>query len=148
MSRALARPLVTAVLAAALAAAVPAPALAAGKRPAKAAKPAKPAPRPRPVRYVVVGTLASLDGSSITLASATGGNAKPGPGPVTLAVAASAKVVRDDAPATLASLLPGDHVAASGTRTGTTVTITKVIATSPEPELPDAEPDPAESYEP
>jgi hypothetical protein len=103
----------------------------------------KKAAAPKPARYVVVGTLSAVDGSSVTLAPTTGGNAKVRPAPVTVTVAAGATVVRDDVPATLADLVAGDHVAASGSRLDGVVTITKVVATSPV-----AEPEPTPTVEP
>lgn len=131
MTRAILRPLLAAA-AAALAVTTPLTAEAAPKRTAVT----KPKP-PRPVRYVVVGTLSTVDATSLTLAPTTGGNAKVKPAPVTVTVAETATVVRDDVAASLADLAAGDHVAASGTRTGAAVVITKVIATSPEaPETP------------
>ena len=125
MSRALTRTLFAATFAGVLAVAAPLPAVAAAKK--TTTKPA-----PKPARYVVVGTFASYDGTVVTLAPTTGGNAKTRPAPVTFTVAANAVVVRDDVPAMLSDLVAGDHVAASGTKTGTVVTITKVMATSPE----------------
>lgn len=130
MDRSLTRTLVSVLLAGAVAVTAT-PAYAAPKKTAKVRTAPKP---PRPARYVVVGTLSAVDGSTITLSPTTGGNAKTTPAPVTLTVADTATVIRDDAPATLAGLVAGDHVAASGTRTGATVTITKVVATSPVPE--------------
>lgn len=126
-----ARPLAAVLVAAVAVVAVPSTAAAASKAKAKPATVR--VVKPRPVRYVVVGTLASSTTSTITLAPTTGGNAKVRPAPVTLTVPGTAVVSRDGAAATLADLVAGDHVAASGTRTGTAVSITKVIATSPEP---------------
>ena len=127
MNRTFVRPALVLTLAAALAGATAQPAAAAPRRSAKTVKAV------RPVRYVVVGTFASTDGTTLTLAPTTGGNARTKPAPVTVAVSPTAVVIRDDVAATLADLVAGDHVAASGTRTGTSVTVTKVIATSPEP---------------
>jgi hypothetical protein len=139
LSRTLPRATFAAAAAAVVLAGAATPALAAKPAAKPVAKKAAPAPKPRPARYVVVGTLSAVDGTSLTLAPTTGGNAKVRPAPVTVTVADGATVVRDDAPATLADLVAGDHVAASGTRTGTAVTITKVVVTSPQP-APEPEP--------
>lgn len=85
---------------------------------------AEPARTRRPVRYVVAGTLRAVDGATVTLAPARAA-------PVTVTVAGDAAVIRNDAAATLADLVPGDHVAATGTQAGTAVTVTALVATAP-----------------
>ena len=90
----------------------------------------------RPARYVVAGTVSAVDGATLTLAPATGPDPKPRL--VTVTVADGATVMRNDAAATLADLVAGDRVTASGTRTGTAVTVTAVVATAPGAQAPAA----------
>ena len=87
-----------------------------------------------PDRYVVAGAVRAVDGATVTLVRDTGGTTRL----VTVTVPDGATVVRNDAAATLADLVAGDRVTATGTRSGSTVTITDVVATAPGAQAPPA----------
>ena len=106
------------------------------KAPAKPAKPEKPA---KPVKQVKVaftasGTTTAVDPAAGTVTvSAKGGTKDVRGRTVTVTVADTARIVRDDAPATLADLAAGDRITVTGTRAGTVYTALKVQAHAPEP---------------
>ena len=108
---------------------------AAGK--AKAAEKKAAAHARRDARFTATGTLVSVSGDTLTV-SVKGGNRKSLKGTdAVFTVAEGAKINRDDAPATLADLVAGDHVAVKGMRDGETLLASKVNATSPEEETAD-----------
>jgi hypothetical protein len=83
-------------------------------------------------RFTATGTLVSVDGDTLTV-SVQGGNRKALKGTdATFTVAEGAKINRDDAPATLADLVPGDHVMVKGSKDGETLVAGKVNAESTE----------------
>ena len=101
-------------------------------KPARAAKP-RPARAPKVVHVAAAGTLQSVaaDGSSITF-TVHGGRDKRARGTTkTFALSPTVAVTRNDAPAALADLQPGDHVALQGTVAGGVTTVTKVHADGP-----------------
>jgi hypothetical protein len=85
----------------------------------------------RDARFTATGTLVSVSGDTVTV-TVEGGNRKALKGTdAVFTVAEGAHINRDDAPATLADLVAGDHVAVKGARDGETLVATKVNATSP-----------------
>ena len=91
----------------------------------------------RDARFTATGTLVSVSGDTLTVA-VEGGNRKALKGTdAVFTVAEGAHINRDDAPATLADLVAGDHVAVKGTRDGETLVASKVNAASPEEEAAD-----------
>jgi uncharacterized protein (DUF736 family) len=108
------------------------------KAPAKSAKPAKPAK----VNFAASGsvTAVNLDAGTVTVA-AKGGTKDVKGTSVTVVVPSTARIVLDDASATLADLAAGYRITVTGTHVGTAYTATKVQASSPEPvEEPTDEP--------
>jgi len=119
-------------------------------KPVKTAKPARPLP------FSASGTVTAVDaaGGTITL-TAKGGTKDVRRRTVTVSVAAGARVVVNEARATLAEVAAGQRIAVVGTRTGTVYTASRVrargAAVTPAPS-PTAEPvettEPVEPTEP
>jgi hypothetical protein len=114
---------------------------------------AKKAKKAKKVRtsFNVGGKFCSVDGAMLVLA-VHGGQDKGLRGKtLAVTVAADAKVTRDEAPATLADLVAGDHVRVKGTKLkvvlpdGTEATVynvTRVAASAPEPDEDEEAPAP------
>ena len=83
-------------------------------------------------RFQANGTLLGLSGETITV-YVKGGSSKTLRGSIADFDAAGARVNRDDEPATLADLAPGDHVAVKGMRVDGTWVAKRVNAESPAP---------------
>ncbi len=142
------------VATASVAAAKPAakPAASHGKPAAKPAKPTKPAKPAKPVKVTFsasgVVTAVDLDARTVTVA-AKGGTKDVKGRTVGVVVPSTARIVLDDAPATVADLEAGFRITVTGTRLGTVYTASKVQASSPEPEVtPTPTPTPSEPSEP
>ena len=100
--------------------------------------------KPAPARFTAVGVVTAVDTTAGTVTLADNGGSRDLHGKsVTVAVSSTTKVTRDDAPATLAQVQPGDHVAANGTRGIGNVLNAKHVNADSSPE-----PDASESAEP
>ena len=104
---------------------------------AKAAKAAK-------LSFALGGTLTAVDAAAGTVSfTVQGGYDKTPRGTVVaVKVTDTTKISRDDAPATLSDLLPGDHVSVKGASVNGVRTASRVSTDAPEapdaPESPDA----------
>lgn len=73
--------------------------------------------KPAPARFTAAGVVTAVDTTNNTVTLADKGGSKDLHGKsVTVSVSPTTKVTRNDAPATLADVQVGDHVAANGTR--------------------------------
>lgn len=94
-------------------------------KPAKVVVKAKPVPKP--VRFASTGTVSAVDATARTITiTVSGGKLKVQS--VSATVAASAKVVRNDAPATLGALRVGDKANVVGVSVGSVLTADGVRA--------------------
>ena len=119
-------------------------AVSASALPAGAAAPKAKAPKTAPAfaKFTSAGLVTGVGAESLTVTlDVKGGNQKLKGQSLTVNVPSSAKVTRNGVAATLADLLPGDHVAIQGTKVGTTYTAAMVhvdapVVVEPEPVEP------------
>ncbi len=114
----------------------PGPAAVQKAKPAKPIRPVKPAKPAKPVKvtFTAAGAVTGVDAAAGTVTLVARGGTKDVRGhTVTVLVPGTARIVLDDAPATLADLTAGFRITVTGTRAGTVHTASKVQAHSPEP---------------
>ncbi len=104
------------------------------KTPAKPVKPVKPA-KPVKANFTASGSVTAVNPAAGTVTVAAKGGTKDVKGSVvTVTVPSTARIVLDDAPATLGALAVGFRITVTGTKLGTAYTAAKVQASAPEPE--------------
>jgi hypothetical protein len=97
------------------------------------AKPTKTPAKPVQVTFAANGTVTAVDAVAGTVVVAVKGGTKDVKGSsLTVVVPAAARIVLDDAPATLAQVQPGFRITVTGVRSGTGHTAAKIQASSPE----------------
>ena len=88
----------------------------------------------RLAEFKVTGDVVAVDAETGTLQVAVRGGKRYRGATVAVVVPAGARVKRDDAPAAVGDILPGDHVAVKGRTTDGVHVADRVNASSPEPE--------------
>jgi hypothetical protein len=115
-------------------------------------KPTKPAKPAKTVKVTATGTLTAVDATGNTITVTIKGGSKDLRASSTIfTVLTGIRITRDDTPATVADLQPGDHVSVQGQKSNAGYKATRINAESPQPDPSSStnpEPDPSSSSDP